>query len=131
MRKYCKFVSLFAAMAMGTTTVNQAQAGEAQSNLPLSVGIVAGTLGVGVEAAYNFGDHVALRVSADYLKISHSVNVDDIDYRGSFRPESLSALLDYYPFSFGFRLTGGAVVDRNAVELSATPTSNVIIGGKS
>lgn len=94
----------------------------------MSVGITAGTLGIGPEIGYRFNETVGIRANAGLLSVSASVDDDDIEYDGDFDLRSVGLMLDVFPFGGGFRISGGARLNRNKVDLNATPTTSVEIG---
>lgn len=91
-------------------------------------GIKVSTLGPGVEIEGRMNDNLGLRANANYLPFSVSVSVDDIDYDADFSWKSGGAMVDFYPFSGIFRITGGLFYNGNDVDLSASPNKNVTIG---
>lgn len=92
------------------------------------LGVTAGTLGVGPEAGFRPSPIFGARVSASFLDVSHDFDIDDINYNGKAKLESYGAMLDLYPFMGGLRVSGGFRIDKNRVNLTATPTSNVTVG---
>jgi hypothetical protein len=92
------------------------------------VAISAGTLGIGPEVGYRFGTF-GVRGSATFFSFSKDVDSDDINYDGKLKLKSYGASVDIYPSSGGFRISPGARISRNRVELVATPTAAVEIGG--
>jgi hypothetical protein len=107
-------------------TVSPAMAQEDAAGF--SVGVTGGTLGLGPEVGYRVSPLIGVRASASFLNISHDFGIDDIDYQGKVKLESYGAMLDLYPFQGGFRASGGFRIDKNRVNLTATPTSNVTVG---
>jgi len=93
-----------------------------------SVGVTAGSLGVGPEVGFRPSSMFGARASASFFDLSHDFDVDDIDYNGKVKLESYGAMLDFYPFQGGFRLSGGFRVNNNRVGVTATPTGNVTVG---
>jgi hypothetical protein len=94
-----------------------------------SVGVTVGTQGIGIEAGTDISPMFAIRANVNYFRISRGVDGDDVAYDGRLRLMSVGLLGDYFPFDNGFHLTGGAYLNRNRVNISATPTGNVEIGG--
>jgi hypothetical protein len=91
------------------------------------VGVTAGTLGIGPEIGFrtsNFG----ARGSATFFNLSRGIDSDGVDYDGELRLRSFGGTVDLYPFGGGFRVSGGARINKNRVDLEATPTANVEIG---
>ena len=99
----------------------------AQSSSSFSVGLTGGTLGVGPEVDYR-GERFGIRGNATFLGIGRSVESDGVDYDGDLKLRSIGAMADYYPFGGGFRVSAGARINNNRVDLKATPTEDVEIG---
>jgi len=94
-----------------------------------SIGVGVGTQGFNAEVGVDFGEQFGIRASGNYFSMSHDVDGDDVNYDGDLRLQSLGLLADFYPFQTGFRFSGGAYLNRNKVDITATPTDNVEIGG--
>lgn len=69
-----------------------------------------------------------IRANAGFLKLSHNVDVDDINYDGDLKLKSYGATADFYPFESAFRLSAGFRIDRNKIKLVAIPSEPVTIG---
>ena len=123
---HVKTFCLAAAMALAATAA-PAHAQDARDG-HASVGVTAGTLGIGPEVGYRFNETVGVRANATFLSLHHSFDSDDIDYRGNVDLRSGGAIVDIYPFGGGFRISGGARINGNKGRLSATPTTNTRIG---
>ncbi len=93
-----------------------------------TVGVTGGSLGVGPEVGFRASSLLGVRASASFLDVSHSFDVDDIDYNGKVKLESYGAMVDLYPFKGGLRVSGGFRIDKNRVNVTAAPTSNVSVG---
>ncbi len=87
------------------------------------------TLGLGAEIGYRFNDYIGLRAGANYWGEDFSHRYAGIDYDVDLTLLSGGAFVDIYPFRRVFRLTGGVRYNANQIDLSATPTTNVDIGG--
>ncbi len=94
----------------------------------VTVGVTGGSLGVGPEVGVRISPTIGVRASASFLEINHDFGIDDIDYHGKAKLESYGAVVDLYPFSSGFRISGGARIDKNRVHVVSTPTSPVTVG---
>jgi hypothetical protein len=92
------------------------------------VGITGGTLGVGPEVGFRASPTIGIRTSASFLNVSRDFDIDDINYNGKAKLESYGAMLDVYPFQGRFRVSGGFRIDKNRVDLAATPTGIVTVG---
>ncbi len=93
----------------------------------ISVGV--GTQGFNAEVGLDFGEQFGVRASGNYFSMSKDVDGDDVNYDGDLRLQSIGLLGDFYPFQNGFRFSGGVYLNRNKVDITATPTGNVEIGG--
>jgi len=94
-----------------------------------SVGVRAGTLGLGVEVSYPLSQTLGLRINADSYKYSRTFKQDNIDYDGKATLKTASLLADWYPFSNNFRLSAGPVYNGNKLTLASQP-GNVIVNGQ-
>ncbi len=94
----------------------------------VSVGVTGGTLGIGPEVAYRMSETIGIRANATFFGFNHDVDSDDVTYNGDLKLRSGGVMIDVHPFGGGFRLSAGARIGNNKVELSATPTANVEIG---
>lgn len=93
-----------------------------------SVGLTAGTLGIGPEVGYRVNQTIGIRANASLLSFGADFDSDDVAYRGDVDLKSGGLMLDVYPFGGGFRLSAGARINGNKGELKATPTGTVDIG---
>jgi hypothetical protein len=97
-----------------------------------SVGLRAGTLGLGAELSYAVSQQVALRIGADtYSPKEVSVTKEDIDYDAKAKLRSGSLLVDWFPFTNNFRISLGAILNRNKITATGKPDANgqYTIGG--
>jgi len=90
-----------------------------------------GTDGIGLGYAASFKQNWALRGQVNYLpSTSYSGNVGDYGSNATANVtvqwNSVAALVDWYPYESGFRLTGGIVANNNQLTVNAT---NATIGG--
>jgi len=95
-----------------------------------SVGVRAGTLGLGIEVSYPISQRFGVRINADSYKFSRTLNQDGIDYDAKATLKTASLLADWYPFANNFRISAGPVYNGNKVALS-TPNTTVNIGDNS
>ena len=91
----------------------------------LSIGAKAGTLGYGFDASIPVSEKISLRggftqFSFDYndsITSSDSVSGANVSssatYNTTFDFSTIALLADYHPFQSGFRLTGGAMLNKN------------------
>jgi hypothetical protein len=121
-------VPLLLALALSSTAL-AADGPQGSEGGRFALGITGGTLGVGPELSYRFTDHIGVRGSLGWLSIGREQDVDDIDYDGDLDLLSFGGMLDVYPFGGGFRLSGGVRWVGNEINLRASPTNDVTIGG--
>jgi hypothetical protein len=76
-------------------------------------------LGVGMEVSTNVNEHLNVRGIGNIFRYSTSFTVSGVPSSANLNLASGGALLDYYPFHAGFRLSGG-VLFVNQNQLSAT-----------
>ena len=76
----------------------------------ISIGVRAGTLGLGAEAAVLVSDHLALRAGAHTFSGSFSRTESDVEYSVDYRFKGLSAVVDLFPSARGtFHVSGGII----------------------
>ncbi len=83
------------------------------------LGLNTSTLGVGVEYSTSINDMFALRTGLNKYDYSESLEESGIDYDADLNLQTISLILDYHPFSNGFRLSGGAMHNSNELEVKA------------
>jgi hypothetical protein len=93
-----------------------------------SLGVRAGTLGLGVELSYPLSQRFGLRLNADSYKYSKKFNQDGIDYDGEAKLKTGSLLFDWYPFANNFRISAGPMYNGNKLGIS-TPNTSLTING--
>lgn len=92
-------------------------------------GIKVGTLGVGADVTIGIHQRLNLRLNGNYLTYDYDDTIEDIDYNLDLDFSSGMALLDWHPFANGFRISGGAIMNENSIDLKATPNTSKTIGG--
>ncbi len=92
------------------------------------LGVKASTLGAGVEYERLFNDNLGMRLGLNYFQFDSDLSVGDINYDSSVNLQSASAIMDWYPFTDAFRLSGGFMYNGNDADITATPNTPVIIG---
>ena len=70
-----------------------------------------------------------LRAGGNYLAVDEDVDVDDITYAGELDLSGLGAFVDLHPFGGGFFVSGGAMSGSKRIDLTASSTVPVEIGG--
>jgi hypothetical protein len=123
------FIALFGAVAAASLSTTAYAQDEASSRF--SVGITAGSLGIGPEVGFRFSDYVGVRGNATLLSVSHDIDSGNINYDGKVKLKSGGAMVDFYPFKGGFRISGGVRINGNEARAIATPTGTVTVGNTS
>ena len=126
MRLQYAFVAVFSICVL-TLAAGNARADSYRPDI--TVGPSIGTLGIGGDVGVRFNDYVGLRVAGNGFATSFDSSYGDIDYDVDFTLASVGPMVDIYPFGGVLRFTAGFRYNLNSVGLSATPTSNVTIGG--
>jgi hypothetical protein len=103
----------------------------AQDGSRFTLGVAAGSLGVGPELTYDVNSKLDVRGSASFLGVRHNFSTSSLDYSGEVDLSSGGVALDFKPFSGGFFLSAGARYDGNRVKATASPMGAVIINGVS
>ncbi|HEY4545141.1 MAG TPA: hypothetical protein VIG90_01765 [Pedomonas sp.] len=107
-----------------------ALAQEAGSEGRVSLGATAGTLGIGPEAGYRFSSLFGVRANAGWFRWDEDFDIDDVDYNGKLKLNSVGLMADLYPFRNKFRVSVGARIADNKVRLRAAPSEPVTIGNQ-
>ena len=89
----------------------------------LSLGVKAGTLGIGPEIGYAFSKYLNARVGFNYFKFSYDGTKSDIDYDFDLNLQNASAILDWHPFGNVFRISGGIFYNGNTLDACGKPSS--------
>lgn len=104
-------------------------AAQAQDNGRFAVGAQVGTPGLGVQAQWAVTPKVVLRGGYDVLNWDREQTYKGIDYDAKIDFKSPGAFVDLHPFDNGFLISGGAYFGSRKVDLDATPTGSVNVGG--
>ena len=96
-----------------------------------ALGFKAGTLGIGGELATNLLPNVNLRGSIQWFDLDVDVELDDIDYDLNIEMLNPMLLVDWYPFSGRFHLSGGVLFNGTDISLEATSAEDIEIGDES
>lgn len=97
----------------------------AVSQADTSLGLRAGTLGLGAELSFAVSQRLALRLGADtYSPKTVTVTQQDVDYDAKAKLRSASLLVDWFPFANNFRISLGAMINQNKVTATGKPNSN-------
>ncbi len=99
---------------------------------PIGIKANAGTMGLGIEVVTPLQDNINVRAGGNLLYISYfyeSDADDDFDLDAALDLISASALVDWYPLSNAFRLTGGFIYNGNRLSASLKPKKSYTVGG--
>ncbi len=86
-----------------------------------AVSLNAGTLGAGVELHKRVADNFSVRLGYTGATLKKDGDFENNPYHVEFKLGGPKALLDWYVFSGGFRLSAGAVASQNKLTMRATP----------
>ena len=130
MRKLVAF-AVSAAWLSSASPLLAASLGEQFGNGAAHVGLHGGTLGLGVNAGYDFSNDLAIRGLVNYFNLDFEKEKAGNEYDGELDLRSVGLVLDWHPFWGAFRLSGGAFLNNNQVSASAESVSGegLDIGG--
>ncbi len=115
---------LLAALAPAVALAGLAAAGARPAAAQLTVGVQAGTLGLGGALEWPFAPQLAVRVGGSaWSGISRGERAGGNRYQARLDLGSAMALLDWHPAANGFRLSAGAVYDANKVQGDSEPSA--------
>lgn len=80
------------------------------------------TLGGGLEIATPMTERYTARLGFNSFKASGNTNSGGLNYTGDLKLSTVSALVDWRPFSGVTHVTAGVMLNSNKLELSATTT---------
>lgn len=101
----------------------------AQETGRFAVGAQIGTPGGGVQAQFALNDRVVLRGGYDLLRWELDESYAGVAYEADIDFQSPGAFVDIHPFRNSFFVSGGAYFGDRRVDLDATPSEPVNIGG--
>jgi hypothetical protein len=87
----------------------------------LSLGVAAGTLGLGAELGYAVNRNLGIRVGVYGLTWDVDGKEGGIDYDADLDLSSAGAYVDWHPFGGAFRITGGWFVNDNGIDATGRP----------
>lgn len=92
----------------------------------------AGTLGFGGELVFSVIEKLNVRAGLNTFTFPYTYEDTDQEMEADIdlTLSSISLLADYYPGRSTFHLTGGLIVNNNAVDLTITPTGTYEVGVK-
>jgi len=86
-----------------------------------------GTLGYGAELNLNISDGVNARFGINGGNYKYNANAGSTNYYFDLQLQSVSALLDWYPYNTGFHASGGLLYN-NTKNIFAPTTSSYLLG---
>ena len=102
------------------------------ANAQIGIAVRAGTLGPGVEAAYQISPKLGIRATGSYLTYSHTELLDEEEVTISFDADAtvgaVGAIFDFHPFGNFLRLSAGATVNLFEVSGNGIPTEEYCFG---
>lgn len=122
MRKFTSI--LVAAMALIVPMT-----GAAKETGSVALGFRAGTLGAGLEVNYPISSKLTVSAGINNYKGSETDTADDIDYDIDVKLQTVSLLAHYHVFSGSFRLTAGAMLNNNELNMTAKSAATYDING--
>lgn len=123
----CLFVVVPLALAVATSAQAQSH-GEARPGV--AIGATAGTTGLGVEAQISLGPVFTLRGTIDKLSHDFDQGYDGVDYQAALEFDTLGGFIDMHPLGNGLFISGGAYSGSRDINLLATPSQPVELGGQ-
>ncbi len=99
-------------------------AAPAGADEPMAVALRLGTTGIGLDYDFALGEHFSARVGYSGFQYDHSVDTSDVDYSGKFKLSMANAVLDWYVFNGGFRLSAGMVGNGTKLDVTGKPNAN-------
>jgi hypothetical protein len=94
-------------------------------HLDASIGIRAGTLGLGVEAGKLIFSHLGVRAGINFFNYGLHNTISDVEYDARLRYQNIPVLLDIFPWARGsFHFTGGVVFDQNRFTGTGVPDAS-------
>jgi hypothetical protein len=111
-------LALAAFVALVLPTASFAQVG---------IGVRAGTLGIGGEAAIALGSHLAVRGGIGTTKLSYDGTFDNKTWHVDTPPSIWTAGIDLFPGGGGFHLSGG-LLNRKGFDFAYSQTGSQTVG---
>lgn len=115
---------------IATLAVAGALASTGAAAQTMAVGVNAGTPGLGVQVSARLSDRIVLRGAVDGMSLNRDEDYSDISYDGKAQLLTGGLFADLHPGGGSFFVSAGAYAGKRKIELHATPTANVDIGGQ-
>lgn len=94
----------------------------------VSTGLRASTQGIGLEFTGSLTNNFNLRVGANYLKFGKTLTKSGNEFDFDLVLQNINLLVDWHVLGGSFRVTGGAVIDKNYLNGVASPANTYSIG---
>ncbi len=95
----------------------------------VAAGLKVSSQGIGLELTGSVSERLNLRIGANYFKLGKTLDKSGNKYDFDLKLKSFNALADWHVLGNGFRLTGGAVMDKNTLDGQALDANSYDIGG--
>lgn len=89
-----------------------------------------GTLGAGLEATVGGNDYLGFRLGFNMMNAGKTIEQDEGTLNADLEWLSYGGLIDWHLFGGGFRVTGGALINKNKFKLNADLTESVTLDGQ-
>ena len=139
-----RIVSILAlALLVGTTQLSAQATNKSESGLqPLtaeagpaadvSVDLLFGILGIGLQVAKLVTPHVGIRAGGTYFSLNRTITQTDVEYNASLKLGSIKGLVDFFPGSRGaFHLSGGVLANLTKADIIGNCSSTMQLNGHS
>lgn len=92
--------------------------------------VKAGTLGAGLDATFGAGDYLGFRLGFNTLSAGPTLEQDEGTIDTDLDWMSYGGLVDLHPFGGGFRISGGALINKNKFTMKADLEKDVTLDGQ-
>jgi hypothetical protein len=86
-----------------------------------TLGVAASTPGLGVELAWSFNEHLAVRAGGYAFNYDYDGEESGVDYESELDLRSAGLFLDWHPFGGAFTVSGGVYANGNEINAVAVP----------
>lgn len=94
----------------------------------VAVGAKVSTLGMGVELTKSFSENINGRLGFNKWSTERTGTEGDINYEIDVGLRTVGAMVDWYAFSGGFRVSGGLMSNGNEINLTGTSSATYQVG---
>lgn len=122
-------ISISAALLFATIPLQAAGLADRFGEGSTYAGMHGGTLGVGVNAGYDFSKDLGVRGLYNHFNLDFDREKAGNEYDGKLKLRSLGLLLDWHPFWGTFRVSSGGFLNYNRLSAS-TEGMDLGIGGR-